>query len=291
MPDLSARFSLTKYFSEVIVIKKKVKAKRGLNMGKVIAVANQKGGVGKTTTTVNLAACLAQMGRKVLLVDIDPQGNSTSGLGIDKRRCETTVYDCLINEKTMDEAAVKTEYENLWICPSNLELSGAEIELISVMGRENRLKNAIAPVRDSFDYIIIDTPPSLGLITINTLTAADSVIIPIQCEFYALEGVSQLMETIKRIKKALNPLIDIEGIVMTMYDARTNLAIEVVDEVKRFFPNKVYKTIIPRNVRLSEAPGFGRPVIYYDNASRGAESYRELAAEIDESTYSAAEDV
>lgn len=249
-------------------------------MGKVIAIANQKGGVGKTTTTVNLAACLAKKGKKVLLVDVDPQGNSTSGLGIDKRRCERTVYDCLINEIPMNEAAVKTEYENLSVCPSNLELSGAEIELISVMGRENRLKTALAPIKDEFDYILIDTPPSLGLITINTLTAADSVLIPIQCEFYALEGVSQLTETIKRIKKALNPNLYIQGIVMTMYDARTNLAIEVVDEVKRFFPGKVYKTIIPRNVRLSEAPGFGRPVIYYDSSSKGAESYTELAQEL-----------
>lgn len=260
-------------------------------MGKVIAVANQKGGVGKTTTAVNLSACLAKKGRKVLLVDVDPQGNSTSGLGIDKRRCEKTVYDCLINETVMENAAIATEYDNLWVCPSNLELSGAEIELISVMGRENRLKNSIQSVRERFDYIIIDTPPSLGLITINTLTAADSVLIPIQCEFYALEGVSQLMETVKRIKKALNPSIEIEGIVMTMYDARTNLAIEVVDEVKRFFPNKVYKTIIPRNVRLSEAPGFGRPVIYYDDASRGAESYAELADEVDNLIQNAAKEL
>lgn len=260
-------------------------------MGKVIAVANQKGGVGKTTTAVNLSACLAKKGRKVLLVDVDPQGNSTSGLGIDKRRCEKTVYDCLINETVMENAPIATEYDNLWVCPSNLELSGAEIELISVMGRENRLKNSIQSVRERFDYIIIDTPPSLGLITINTLTAADSVLIPIQCEFYALEGVSQLMETVKRIKKALNPSIEIEGIVMTMYDARTNLAIEVVDEVKRFFPNKVYKTIIPRNVRLSEAPGFGRPVIYYDDASRGAESYAELADEVDNLIQNAAKEL
>lgn len=251
-------------------------------MGKVIAIANQKGGVGKTTTTVNLAACLARMGRKVLLVDIDPQGNSTSGLGIDKRRCEKTVYDCLIGEEPMGEVMAQTPYENLYVCPSNLSLSGAEIDLISVMGRENRLKNSIHSIKDEFDYILIDTPPSLGLITINTLTAADSVIIPIQCEFFALEGVSQLTETIKKIKTALNPSLYIEGIVMTMYDARTNLSIQVVDEVKRFFPGKVYKTIIPRNVRLSEAPGFGRPVIYYDDSSKGAEGYSELAAEIDE---------
>ncbi len=252
-------------------------------MGKVIAIANQKGGVGKTTTAVNLAACLAKAGKKVLLVDIDPQGNSTSGLGIDKRRCEKTVYDCLINEDKMENVSVETEYENLSVCPSNLDLSGAEIELISVMGRENRLKESLASARGVFDYILIDAPPSLGLITINTLTAADSVIIPVQCEFYALEGVSQLIETIKRIKKALNPNLYIQGIVMTMYDARTNLAMQVVDEVKRFFPGKVYRTIIPRNVRISEAPGFGKPVIYYDESSKGAEAYTELALELIES--------
>jgi len=252
-------------------------------LGRIIAVANQKGGVGKTTTTVNLAASLAGMGKKVLLVDIDPQGNSTSGLGVDKRRCEKTVYDCLINEEKMENVAVQTEYENLSICPSNLNLSGAEIELISVMGRENRLKASLESVKDVYDFIFIDTPPSLGLITINTLTAADSVMIPIQCEFYALEGVSQLVDSIKRIKKALNPSLFIQGIVMTMYDARTNLAVQVVDEVKRFFPGKVYKTIIPRNVRISEAPGFGKPVIYYDKASKGAEAYGELAAELIES--------
>ena len=248
-------------------------------MSKIIAVANQKGGVGKTTTTVNLAACLAKEGKKVLLIDVDPQGNSSSGLGIDKRRVEKTVYDCLINEEKMENATMSTQYENLDICPSNLDLSGAEIELISVMGRENRLKQSLEGVKDKYDFILIDTPPSLGLITINTLTAANSVLIPIQCEFYALEGVSQLVETIKRIKKALNPSLFIEGIVMTMYDARTNLAVEVVDEVKRFFPDKVYKTIIPRNVRLGEAPGFGRPIIYYDESSKGAEAYTELAKE------------
>ena len=252
-------------------------------MGKVIAIANQKGGVGKTTTAVNLAACLAKAGKKVLLVDIDPQGNSTSGLGIDKRRCEKTVYDCLIDEEKMENVSIQTEYENLSVCPSNLDLSGAEIELISVMGRENRLKESLASAREIFDYILIDAPPSLGLITINTLTAADSVIIPVQCEFYALEGVSQLIETIKRIKKALNPNLYIQGIVMTMYDARTNLAMQVVDEVKRFFLGKVYRTIIPRNVRISEAPGFGKPVIYYDESSKGAEAYTELALELIES--------
>lgn len=249
-------------------------------MSRIIAVANQKGGVGKTTTSVNLAACLAKAGKKVLLVDIDPQGNSTSGLGVDKRRVEKTVYDCLINEEKMENVAIPTQYDNLFVCPSNLDLSGAEVELISVMGRENRLKQSLEGVTDEYDFILIDTPPSLGLITINTLTAASSVLIPIQCEFYALEGVSQLIETIKRIKKALNPSLFIEGIVMTMYDARTNLAVEVVDEVKRFFPDKVYRTIIPRNVRISEAPGFGRPVVYYDEASKGAQAYTELAYEV-----------
>ena len=249
-------------------------------MGRVIAIANQKGGVGKTTTTVNLAACLAKAGKKVLLVDIDPQGNSTSGLGVDKRRCEKTVYDCLINEDKMENVSIPTDYENLYICPSNLDLSGAEIELISVIGRETRLKESLVNAREEFDYILIDSPPSLGLITVNTLTAADSIIIPIQCEFYALEGVSQLVETVKRIKKALNPTLFIQGIVMTMFDARTNLSMQVVDEVKRFFPGKVYKTIIPRNVRISEAPGFGKPVIYYDESSKGAEAYTELAAEL-----------
>ncbi len=257
-------------------------------MGKVIAIANQKGGVGKTTTAVNLAACLSKAGKKVLIIDIDPQGNSTSGLGIDKRRCEKTVYDCLINEEKMENVSIQTKYENLSVCPSNLDLSGAEIELISVMGRENRLKESLVSAREEFDYILIDAPPSLGLITINTLTAADSVIIPVQCEFYALEGVSQLIETIKRIKKALNPNLYIQGIVMTMYDARTNLAMQVVDEVKRFFPGKVYKTIIPRNVRISEAPGFGKPIIYYDESSKGAEAYTELAAELIESVDSEA---
>lgn len=255
-------------------------------MSRIIAIANQKGGVGKTTTTVNLAACLASAGKKVLLIDIDPQGNSTSGLGVDKRRCEKTVYDCLINEERMENVAIQTQYENLFLCPSNLDLSGAEIELISVMGRENRLKQSLENVKEGYDYILIDTPPSLGLITINTLTAANSVLIPIQCEFYALEGVSQLVETIKRIKKALNPSLFIEGIVMTMYDARTNLAVQVVDEVKRFFPGKVYSTIIPRNVRISEAPGFGRPVIYYDGSSKGAQAYTELASELIENTKS-----
>lgn len=247
---------------------------------KVIAIANQKGGVGKTTTAVNLSACLAKRGQRVLLVDCDPQGNSTSGVGVDKRRCEKTVYDVLIGDENIKNAIVKTPYENLSICPSNISLSGAEIELVSEMGRETKLKNAVLSVKDDYDIVLIDAPPSLGLITINVLTAANSVIVPIQCEYYALEGVSQLMNTIKKVKQVLNPELEIEGILMTMFDSRTNLSIQVVEEVKKFFPNKVYKTLVPRNVRLSEAPSFGKPIIYYDIASKGSESYLDLADEI-----------
>ncbi len=247
---------------------------------KVIAIANQKGGVGKTTTAVNLSACLAKRGKRVLLIDCDPQGNSTSGIGVDKRRCEKTVYDVIINDTEMKDAVVKTEYENLDVCPSNISLSGAEIELVSEMGRESKLKNAVRSLGESYDIILIDAPPSLGLITINVLTAANSVIVPIQCEYYALEGVSQLVATIKKVKQVLNPELDIEGILMTMFDSRTNLSMQVVEEVKKFFPNKVYKTLVPRNVRLSEAPSFGKPIIYYDASSKGAESYLDLADEI-----------
>lgn len=247
---------------------------------RIIAIANQKGGVGKTTTAVNLAACLAKKGKRVLLVDCDPQGNSTSGVGVDKRRCEKTVYDVLLGSAGVNEAVVATPYENLSICPSNISLSGAEIELVSEMGRESKLKNALLSVKNDFDFVLIDAPPSLGLITINVLTAANSVIVPIQCEYYALEGVAQLMNTIKKVKQVMNPELEIEGILMTMFDSRTNLSAQVIEEVKKFFPNKVYKTLVPRNVRLSEAPSFGKPIIYYDIASKGAESYLDLADEV-----------
>lgn len=249
-------------------------------MGKVIAVANQKGGVGKTTTAVNLSACLGKRGKKTLIIDIDPQGNTTSGLGVDPRAVELSVYDCIINDVSMNEVILKTDFDNLWICPSNINLAGAELELVMKEEREYVLKRAIAEVKDDFDFILIDCPPSLGLITLNSFTATDSILVPIQCEYYALEGLSQLTNTIKMVKKRLNPALSMEGVLPTMFDARTNLSIQVVDEVKKFFGNKVYRTIIPRNVRLSEAPSFGQPIIEYDRNSRGAECYMDLADEV-----------
>ncbi len=249
-------------------------------MGKVIAVANQKGGVGKTTTAVNLSSCLGHFGKKTLLIDSDPQGNSTSGLGLNNREIEISTYDCLINNTAMSEVIIKTEFENLYICPSNINLAGAELELADTEQREYSLKNSIAEIKNDYDFIIIDCPPSLSLMTINSFTAADSVLIPIQCEYYALEGLSQLMNTLKIIKKKLNPELEIEGVLPTMYDSRTNLSIQVVEEVKEFFGEKMYPTLIPRNVRLSEAPSFGKPIIEYDKGSKGAESYLLLAEEV-----------
>ncbi len=249
-------------------------------MGKVIAIANQKGGVGKTTTAVNLSACLGKRGKRTLIIDIDPQGNTTSGLGVDPRTVELSIYDCIINDVSMNEVVLKTEFDNLWICPSNINLAGAELELVMKEEREYVLKRAISEIKEQFDFILIDCPPSLGLITLNSFTATDSILVPIQCEYYALEGLSQLTNTIKMVKKRLNPTLAMEGVLPTMFDARTNLSIQVVDEVKKFFGNKVYRTIIPRNVRLSEAPSFGQPIIEYDKHSRGAECYMDLADEV-----------
>ena len=249
-------------------------------MVKVIAVANQKGGVGKTTTAVNLAACLAKEGRKVLLIDSDPQGNATSGLGFDKRDVKKCIYDALINEVPMADTLKHTAYENLDVIPATIQLAGAEIELVSLMNREGRLKNALERIKHDYDYVIIDCPPSLGLLIINALTAASSVMIPVQCEFYALEGITMLMNTIQLVQRNLNPALKLEGVVMTMFDSRTNLAQDVVEEVKKYFKTKMYKTIVPRNVRLSEAPSHGMPVIDYDSKSKGAQVYMELAQEV-----------
>ncbi|KWX79422.1 sporulation initiation inhibitor Soj [Paenibacillus riograndensis] len=249
-------------------------------MSKIIAIANQKGGVGKTTTSVNLGAGMATLGKRVLLVDIDPQGNTTSGVGINKADVANCIYDILINETNPQETILETQIEGLHIIPATIQLAGAEIELVSTISRELKLKKALNAVKSNYDYIIIDCPPSLGILTINSLTAADSVIIPIQCEYYALEGLSQLLNTVRLVQKNLNPHLKIEGVLLTMLDARTNLGIQVIEEVKKYFQEKVYRTIIPRNVRLSEAPSHGQSIITYDNRSKGAEVYLELAKEV-----------
>ena len=248
-------------------------------MAKIIAIANQKGGVGKTTTSVNLSASLAFLGKRVLIVDIDPQGNTTSGLGIEKEN-HKSIYNVIIDGEDIRDTILDTKIESLKICPSNINLAGAEIELVSVISRESRVKNAISEIENDYDYIFFDCPPSLGLLTINALMAANTILVPIQCEYYALEGLSQLMNTVKIVQQHLNRKLDVEGVVLTMFDARTNLSLQVVEEVQKFFKNKVYRTIIPRNIKLSEAPSHGLPIILYDPKSKGAECYVQLAQEV-----------
>ena len=248
-------------------------------MGKSIAISNQKGGVGKTNTNVNLSASIGKLGKKVLVLDMDPQGNTTSGYGIDKNTIENTIYEVIVDGLDIHDAIIKTDFDNIYLVAAASELAGAEIELANEKDREYKLKNSLDKIKDDYDYIFIDCPPSLGMLTINSLTASDSVLIPIQCEYYALEGVSQLMSTFKLVKKRLNPNIEIQGVVLSMFDGRANLSIQVVEEVKKYFKGSVYTTLIPRNVRLAEAPSYGKPVIYYDTKCRGTEAYKELAEE------------
>lgn len=258
----------------------KTREKKGAKLlAKIVTIANQKGGVGKTTTTVNLSACVAEKGKNVLLIDLDPQGNSTSGLGINKHSVKNSIYDVLVNEMDPKQCVLDTMLPTLKVIPSNIDLVGAEIEMVSMISRELILKRALEEIKEEYDCIFIDCPPSLGLLTLNALSVADKILVPIQCEYYALEGLSQLINTIKLVKKQLNPALEIEGVVLTMFDGRTNLSIQVVEEVKKFFKNKVYSTIIPRNVRLGEAPSFGLPIIKYDDKCIGAEAYRDLAEE------------
>lgn len=248
-------------------------------MGKIIAVTNQKGGVGKTTTAVNLTSALGELKKKVLLVDLDPQGNATSGMGFVKKAGAESTYELILGDGLPIELAKCTEFAHTWLIPASIELAGAEVELVNVGQRENRLKVGLAQLRDNFDYIIIDCPPSLGLLTVNALTAADTYLVPIQCEFYALEGLSQLTSTVARVKRAYNPTLELEGVLMTMYDSRLNLTNEVAVQVKKFFPRQVFKTVIPRSVKISEAPGFGQPINYFERKGKGADSYKALAKE------------
>ncbi len=251
-----------------------------VNMGRIIAVANQKGGVGKTTTTINLSACLAEQGQKVLVIDVDPQGNTTSGLGIDKNNTENTVYELMLGEASIDDCIYKSVMDDLNVIPSNVNLAGAEIDLIDIDDREYILKKIVNSLKEKYDFILLDCPPSLSMLTVNAMTAANTVLVPIQCEYYALEGLSQLIRTINLVKQKLNPELEIEGVVFTMYDARTNLSLQVVENVKANLKQTVYKTIIPRNIRLAEAPSHGLPINLYDSKSAGAESYRLLAEEV-----------
>ncbi len=249
-------------------------------MGKIIAIANQTGGVGKTTTTINLSACLAEQGQKVLVIDVDPQGNTTSGLGIDKNNTENTVYELMLGEASIDDCIYKSVMDDLDVIPSNVNLAGAEIDLIDIDDREYILKKIVNSLKEKYDFILLDCPPSLSMLTVNAMTAANTVLVPIQCEYYALEGLSQLIRTINLVKQKLNPELEIEGVVFTMYDARTNLSLQVVENVKANLKQTVYKTIIPRNIRLAEAPSHGLPINLYDSKSAGAESYRLLAEEV-----------
>ena len=249
-------------------------------MGRTIAIANQKGGVGKTTTSINLSASLAEKGKKVLVIDTDPQGNTTSGFGIEKNDLDNTIYELILGECSISDCIIKNVIENISVLPSNVNLSGAEIDLIGIDGREYILKNLLTDIKDNYDFVIIDCPPSLNILTVNAMVTADTVLVPIQCEYYALEGLSQLIHTINLVKKRLNPELEMEGVVFTMYDARTNLSLEVVENVKRNLKQNVYKTIIPRNIRLAEAPSHGLPINLYDSKSVGAESYRMLALEV-----------
>lgn len=248
-------------------------------MGKIISIVNQKGGVGKTTTAVNLVACIGSLGFKTLIVDIDPQGNATSGLGLNKREIKLSSYDVILGGASAKDVVRPTECKNVDILPANMNLAGAELELVDSAKRESRLRTGLAPIKGDYDFIFLDCPPALGLITLNALCASDTILVPIQCEYYALEGLSQLMSTVRQVKRLYNPLIEMEGVLLTMYDGRLNLTQQVVTEVKRFFPQKVYSSVIPRNVRLSEAPSFGQPVYYYDRASKGSDAYMELALE------------